>query len=111
MPCNCDVDGGYLEPAWLGTTSLPDIGTPLLVEPDESTPSHEEGIWAHIDPSGSYPDPLPVDVPVEVTGQFDHPAAQTCRSADGVDEEFRVDEPVVHCRTTFAVISLEVAAP
>ena len=53
----------------------------------------------HVDPLGSYPDPMPYGVPVNVTGQFDHPAASACT----VYHYFKDNTPSVYCRMVFAV--------
>jgi hypothetical protein len=103
VDCDVEVDGPPLEPGWFGFNSVQaDDGhnCVALVEPDGSQPDSAAPFFAHFDPQGDIPDPLPVNRHVLVTGQFDHPAAQTCRFTP---PEGPPPDPVLMCRTTFVI--------
>jgi hypothetical protein len=107
VDCNCDIDGGYVLPEWLGVYSLPGSDgqpiTALLVDESETAPqqSTEDWLLLHLDPAGQAPDPLPLGQVVQVTGQFDHPAAATCANPPGY--EIVSPDPVLDCRTSLAI--------
>ncbi len=112
VACNCDIDGGYVDPEWLGTTVVrdPATGQPttaLLVEPGSPVPDDSsDWLVVHLDPAGDYPDPLPFKQNVLVTGSFDHPAAATCKAPVGVEAGVPRD-PVLYCRTTFSITAIK----
>lgn len=97
LPCYCDVDPAYAwKPAWFGDTTL------VLAEPAAAAPPREPWVFLNLDPTGTYPNPLPVGDAVEVTGTFDHPAARGCTAT--LESEHQVLHDV--CRTSFAVTSI-----
>ena len=111
VECNCDVDGApEYDPAWFGWS-----GGPLLVPPSTNRPEARAADWfgLRLDPSGEYPNPLPVGMYVsgttwsdagimDVTGVFDHPAAAACTvTLIPYDEHDAV--PTTDCRSMFAV--------
>ena len=115
VSCNCDVDGGWYNPAWFTFG-----GGPLLVPPGRTTAQSDTADWfpLHMDPAGHHDDVLPAslaDQPdlgqiVEVTGVFDHPAAAACTFTD-IGEEPGEPAPTNDCRSKFAVTNLRVVAP
>ena len=113
IDCNCDIDGGYVDPEWLGTTVIknPATGQPttaLLVNPGSPVPGDpSEWLMVHLDPAGDYPDPLPFGQDVLVTGSFDHPAAASCKAPP--DVEIVPEDPVLYCRTAFAITAIKLA--
>jgi len=100
--CNCDVDGGWLTPAWF---SLGTGGPGMLVEPERSQPPTDVGewFWLSLDPAGRHADVLPMGDVVEVTGMFDHPAAASCTFTEMDGEPI----PSPRCRLVFAVTKLD----
>lgn len=104
LACDCDVDGSWYTPSWfsLGTGS-----GELLVDPSRTTvpPDTGDWFWLSLDPDGDHPEPLPMGKVVEVTGMFDHPAAQTCTITE-MDSD---PVPSQGCRLTYAVTRLRVA--
>jgi hypothetical protein len=103
LPCNCSVDALPVTPAWfLG-------GTLVLADPSAKTPVDESRlgrggpIELTLDPTGNYPEPLPVGDVMEVTGVFDHPAASGCTQA-GWDLK---PAPSDVCRYQFAVTTMK----
>ena len=103
--CNCDVDGPELAPEWFNFTMAE--GAPVLLADPVGAGSVDvtEGLLLYVDPEGDVEDPLPLDAVVDVTGVFDHPAAQTCTQS--IDAG--APEPSVACRFAFAVTSLHTA--
>ena len=110
VDCNCDIDGGFVEPEWLGNSAVPGPdGTPvtaLLIDENETTPptSAEDWLLLHLDPSATAPEPLPFGEVLEVTGQFDHPSAALCVLPEGV--EIGPADPVLFCRTNLAITGI-----
>ena len=102
VDCNAEVHGSTIEPAWFGLEPVR-VGEQrclALVEPDGSQPDPDVPFFAHFDPEGDIPDPLPVNRHVLVSGLFDHPAARTCTFGSS---EGPPPDPVLLCRTTFAI--------
>jgi hypothetical protein len=108
--------GCDLEPPWgVDPTWLDPCKGPTYLEPVEPSANSWRLVptWSpDIDTSmaGQYGDP-PEDWPiVEVTGMFDHPAAQTCRNRlnyDGPDDpEPDPASTILACRTEFVVTSM-----
>jgi len=95
MWCGADTGGASFQPEWF------DRGFMFLV-PEEGAFDQDSMLELHADPLGTYPDPLPIGVPVNVTGQFNHPAASACT----VYHYFKSDTPSVHCRAQFAVTAV-----
>ncbi|MEO7665192.1 MAG: SH3 domain-containing protein [Candidatus Limnocylindrales bacterium] len=96
LPCECELDPAYdWMPAWLGDNSL------ALADPARAAPT-EPWVFVHLDPTGTYPSPVPTGVVVEVTGMFDHPAARGCTATLASEGEGLRDI----CRTIFAVTSI-----
>jgi hypothetical protein len=95
MWCGPDTGGESFQPEWF------DRGFAFLV-PEEGSFDQDSMLEFHADPLGTYPDPLPFGVPVNVTGQFNHPAASACT----VYHYFKNDTPSVHCRAQFAVTAV-----
>ncbi len=114
VDCNCDLDGGYVDPEWLGTTSVPNPSTgrpaiALLVNPGSPVPGDSSNrLIVHLDPAGDHPDPLPFEQDVLMTGAFDHPAAETCKAPPDVEVGVPPD-PVFYCRTQFAITAIRPA--
>ena len=106
VSCNCDVDGPGTDPGWLGLG----LGAPpiLLVDPSDAGPPENPENWfpLHLDPDAGV-DPVPIDAIVDVTGIFDHPAAEGC-TVTGFDEP---PAPSIACRFAFAVTDLDVVQP
>lgn len=104
VSCNCDADGPPVDPAWLGISPEPI----LLVEPTESAPPSSPEDWyeLHADPD-VWMGPLPIGEVVDVTGIFDHPAAERCLVA-GFDEPLT---PSPACRFAFTLSALRVVGP
>ena len=113
VDCNCDIDGPFVVPEWFGTPNVqnPSTGQPttaLLVNPGTPVPEDTaDWLIVHLDPAGTYPDPLPFEQDVQVTGTFDHPAAASCAAPPGV--EIVPPDPVLYCRSTFAITAIEPA--
>ncbi len=117
VECNCDMDGPWYTPGWFFLGS----GSPeLLVEPDVTRPPDDTREWflLHLDPTGQYPDVLPIgrylgdtswSKPglVEVTGIFDHPAAASCTFTDMDGGPVSTQD----CRLKFAVTRLVTVGP
>lgn len=95
MWCEADTGGESLQPEWF------DRSFAFLV-PEEGTFDENSMLELHADPLGTYPDPMPYGVPVDVTGQFNHPAASACT----VYHYFKNDTPSVGCRAQFAVTAV-----
>jgi hypothetical protein len=103
--CNCDIDSATFDPEWFNISLFE--GAPIVLAEPAGAGSIDlaDGLLLVLDPDGEADDPLPLDSVVEVTGVFDHPAAQTCTSSvDGGEPE-----PTVSCRFVFAVTSLRAA--
>jgi hypothetical protein len=110
VDCNCDIDGGFVEPEWLGVSGVtgPDGPvTALLVDENRTAAPSDTREWLllRLDPAATAPDPVPFGTLVEITGQFDHPAAATCVVPEGV--EMHPADPVLECRTSFAVTGIK----
>lgn len=90
--CEADTGGASFKPAWF------DRSFKFLV-PGDGDFDHGSMLELHADPLGDVPEPLPVGVPVTVTGQFNHPAASACTEY----HVFVDNEPSVYCRMAFAV--------
>jgi len=106
MDCMSDVEAIPTSPAWFSLMTLTignDRVCPVLVEPGSPSVVLSKALFLHLDPEGEAPDPLPLGVRVQVSGQFDHPAAQQCESG-------WLDDPVLTCRTTFVVTRVVVAS-
>ena len=133
IDCSCDPGpfGGWIEPGWLwdGGARL------LLVDPSVDRPPadqsewlawHDRGsFWLHLDPTGAYPDPLPVggsvgevgadawaepDLIVDVTGMFDHPAAADC-SVRGGEPAPVLFPAILGCQLEFAITRVARVGP
>jgi hypothetical protein len=110
VDCNCDIDGGFVEPEWLGVSGVtgPDGRvTALLVDENRTAAPSDTREWLllRLDPAATAPDPVPFGTLVEITGQFDHPAAASCVVPEGV--EMHPADPVLECRTSFAVTAIK----
>lgn len=105
VPCNCDVDGQGTKPDWLGLADQPI----LLVEPSDTGPPARTEDWftLQLDPEAGV-SPIPTGQVVEVTGFFDHPAAQGCLVGGRNDAPW---SPSLSCRFAFAVTELKVVEP
>jgi hypothetical protein len=105
--CNCDVDGGGFQPSWFGVDDQP----LLLVDPSDILPPADYDDWliVALDPAGRHPDTLPVGEIVEVTGMFDHPAAQDCLYGDIPTDEAGPPTWTSACRFIFATTSIAAA--
>ncbi len=88
-----DTGSPAYEPVWFDRTFR------FLVPEDGSTAPRYE---LHADPDGTYPDPLPLDTPLRITGLFNHPEADECT----VHHYFKDDVPSVHCRGVFVVTEI-----
>ena len=90
----CDVDPPWgVDPVWLDPCKGPTYLEPIeaLANSWRLVPTWSPGIDTSL--AGQYGDP-PEDWPiVEVTGTFDHPAAQTCRNRLNYDEPPSYPEP------------------
>lgn len=104
VSCNCEADGPAIVPSWFGVGSLPLLNDPNVTSAGDPT----SWLAAKFDPAGEIPDPLPLDQTVQITGQFDHPAARSCQWE--FPEEMQGDSPVIFCRTIFAVTKVQPAA-
>jgi hypothetical protein len=93
--CLPETGSASFEPAWF------DRSYAFLV-PEAGIVDQNSMLAFQADPLGSYPDPLPYGVPLDVTGQFNHPAASACT----IRHYFK-DTPSVHCRTVFAVTAIQ----
>lgn len=117
VDCNCDMDGGIINPSWFGidTYTNPATGqptTPILVEESATEPPEDTTQWLllHLDPAAESPDPLPFGAVVEFTAQFDHPAAASCTVPQDVEAGIPGD-PVLYCRTRLAVTGILMIGP
>ena len=110
VDCNCDIDGGFVEPQWLGIDSVTGPGgdsvTAVLVDEDQTVapPNAEDWLLLRLDPAATVPSPLPFGKVVEITAQFDHPAAETCVIPEGVENP---KDPVLECRIAMAVTGIK----
>ena len=104
VACHCDVDGPATDPSWLGVGDQPI----LLVDPSQTKPPDRSEDWfiLHADPD-VWMGPLPLDEVVDVTGSFDHPAAEGCLVA-GLDEP---PTPSISCRFAFTLSAFPVVEP
>jgi hypothetical protein len=98
--CGGETGGFSFEPSWFN-------GTREFLVPEDG-PFEDAMLELHADPTGIYPDPVPLGEPVRVTGQFNHPAASACTTTFFVDDE---EAPTVACRTMFAVTAIEPIEP
>ncbi len=91
--CGMDTGGPAYEPEWFDRTFQ-------FLAPDDGSegPMYE----LHADPDGTFPDPLPLDAPLLITGLFNHPEAHECR----VYHYFKDNVPSVHCRAVFVVTEI-----
>jgi hypothetical protein len=99
LHCQCEIDGPPMDPSWFGVSG----GSWFLVDPLRSGPFRDvddDGILVVLDPAGTYPDPVPTNLVLDVTGMFDHPAAANCTVLDGPPERTPT------CRFAFAVTSI-----
>jgi len=94
--CGLATGSAAFQPGWF------DVSLAFLVPPDGAFNHDDSMLELHLDPLGTAPDPLPIGVPVRVTGQYNHPAASACT----MDWYFVHDAPTVYCRTVFAVTSV-----
>jgi hypothetical protein len=102
------VEPWWIEPFWLGPCSFDVFLSPLEGEPSYDFP-------VKLDPATTEPLPELIDdlgnsiwTTVEVTGQYDHPEARTCRGKSVPDGE-QPPEPeavVAYCRSEFVVTSI-----
>lgn len=74
IDCNCDVDGGWLEPSWFSWGTYRWLIDPSQTQHDPADPE----FWLHLDPAAKRPSTLPLGQIVTLTGMFDHPAAEAC---------------------------------
>jgi hypothetical protein len=93
--CGVDTGGPSFEPEWFDRTFS-------FLVPEDGSFDPGSMLELHADPLGTYPDPLPYGVPVDVTGQFNHPAASACT----IYHYVKNNVPSVHCRTLFAVTAI-----
>lgn len=106
----CGLEIGWtIEPDWLGgTCEHPQF---LIADPNVNDTSLHAALDPAIDVAGLHPGVEPADwLDVQVTGQFDHPAAETCIGVSQ-DEPVPLSPPavVLACRTQFAVTKIEPA--
>lgn len=94
--CGADTGGESFQPDWF------DRGFRYVV-PEAGSFDQDSMLVLHADPLGTVPDALRYGVPMNVTGQFNHPAASACT----VYHYFKNDTPSVHCRARFAVTAIE----
>jgi hypothetical protein len=93
--CGADTGSPSFTPGWF------DRSFQFLV-PGQGSFDHTSMLELHVDPLGTFPDPLPYGVPVSATGMFNHPAASAC-----TEYHYLVNyQPSVHCRTVFAVTNV-----
>jgi hypothetical protein len=99
LHCRCEIDGPPMDPSWFGVSGR----SWFLVEPTRSAPfaDVDNGLLVVLDPAGTYPDPVPMNRILDVTGMFDHPAAAACTMIDGATAE-----RTPSCRFTFAITSI-----
>lgn len=95
MYCEADTGSPAYSPGWFDRTFA-------FLVPEAGSFDQDSMLDLHLDPLGSYPAPMPYGVPVDVTGQYDHPAASACT----VYHYFKEDTPSVQCRTVFAVTAV-----
>ena len=93
--CGVDTGSEAFEPAWFD-------GKSQFLVPEDGTIERGSVMALHADPLQTYPDPLPIGPPVDVTGMFGHPAASACT----VYHYFKDNTPSVHCRQVFAVTAI-----
>jgi hypothetical protein len=98
--CGGETGGGTLEPGWF------DNSRQFIASPDGKL-DEQMMLVLNADPQGQYPDPLPYGQRVQVTGQFNHPAADACALTWYSPDS----HPTVDCRTTFAVTRIEPVKP
>jgi hypothetical protein len=98
LGCQCEIDGPPMNPSWFSVSEVR-----FLVDPARSGPLGDvtAALWVVLDPAGRYPNPLPMDRILDVTGMFDHPAAKACTMSDGA-----ITESTSSCRFDFAVTSI-----
>ena len=106
---DCLPDGWGVEPAWFDSCNSANMLLYPVNRPDMEVrlfPAVAPEVDLGIVPGPDTPfDLLPI---VEVTGQFDHPAARTCRNVL-VFEDSPPPEPAItvfHCRRRFVVTSM-----
>jgi len=108
-----EVQPWWIEPDWFGGAS------DFVLSPLEGEPNYE--FSALLDPAID-PRTLPaffddlgntIWTVVEVTGQYDHPEARTCRGKSVPDGEQppKPEEVVAYCRSQFVVTSVRFPAP
>ena len=95
--CGAETGSASFQPSWF------DRSYQFLVPPEGAFNHDDSMLELHEDPLGTAPDPLPYGRPVNVTGQFNHPAASACT----MDWYFVNDAATVYCRTVFAVTAIE----
>lgn len=107
IPCNCDVDPpAEFSPSWFAPVRAEQelvLVNPTTRPPLVDWPQALEMQFLRLDPAGDFPDPLPIDRVVAVTGMFDHPAASDCRIRDWTDGRLVISDT---CRTLFAVTAI-----
>jgi hypothetical protein len=106
ISCNCDVDGSWYTPGWFSSGTGSGL---VLVSPGQTTAPADsrDWFWLSLDPAGDQPAKLPTGRRVEVTGMFDHPAANGCTETE-MDGE---PTPSEGCRLLFAVTRLVDVGP
>ena len=108
----CDLDPPWgVDPRWLEPCKGPTYLEPIEASANSwrLVPSWSPGIDTSL--AGQYGDP-PEDWPiVDVTGMFDHPAAQTCRNRLNYEaSDYPEPDPastILGCRTEFVVTSMK----
>jgi len=109
VPCNCDIDPAYAwSPKWFEGVSGNEGGQLVLTDRDRIDDPDRGLFLLYLDPSGSYPDPLPIGRPVNVKGMFDHPAARGCTATLNASDE-GADLAGI-CRQMFAVTEITPAS-
>jgi hypothetical protein len=94
--CACGV-GPPRTPSWLA-----DVFSGRFIQALPG-PARSRVLSVHFDPAAGIPEDLPGNVPLTITGHFDDPAAQTCRSLDGSESR---DAVITACRQAFVVTEL-----
>lgn len=96
---------GFLAPAWLAEGGCELI--PAGFDPLQGGGIGPAGLWFAIDPdvSGSLP---AHDEPIRITGRMDHPEAETCAEAAGLNDPPTPPEVVVlRCRVRLVATRIE----
>jgi hypothetical protein len=95
--CQPDTGGIPVQPDWFNRSYW------FLVPPQGVFNARDSMLEFHDDPLGTAPEPIPLGIPVTVTGRFNHPAASAC-----AEDWLGTIVATVYCRTVFAVTAVEV---